>query len=118
MNFWEATYSGVTWWQLFGGWLLFGFLLPFVVFRRPKTVIETVEVPKPISGRETADLVRQYIVERDSIRRILEARVGLHTQDLHTLSRTIEKVRILEAKITRLTVRPRDKSGRFQKGKA
>lgn len=115
MNFLNATYSGVTWWQLFGGWFLFGFMLPIVVFRRAKTVIKTVEVEKPLSGRDTDNLVRPYVHECLELELKFAAEQARHNIDLQTLSSTIEKVRSLEAQIERLISRPRQANGRFTK---
>ncbi len=102
MNFWNATYSGVTWWQLATPWIaivifaalgIWGWVMAIDQKNRAD-MWEECEHRTRIRFEEKAFSMR---IERDKER---------------------VKVKALQEKLSRLTVRPRDKSGRFQKGKA
>lgn len=118
MNFLFETYSGVAWWQLVLPWVLVWPLISILIFRNPtKTIIETVEVPRELSGRETSDLIRPYALARDYAETALSFEKARHAMDLIELSRANDKVRSLEAQIDRIISRPRGKSGRFERAK-
>ncbi len=131
--FYESTYSGVTWWQLFGGWILFfGWLAirmliwGFKGSPRKYPESEEREIPqpeRPISGREYADIISPYTFEIGKAVSLWEDEKKRHERDLGDLlnaglenNRLNERVISLEAQITRYTVRPRGKNGRFLRG--
>ncbi len=119
------TYTDVTPIELWGGWIIVGVFVVIAVlkwgWKRVQTdhlelLIEQYEqMTKTLSGRETADLIKPWSDACLKWELRFRAKENLHNQDLLTLSRTIDKLKSLEAQITRLTVRPRGKNGRFEK---
>ncbi len=124
--FYESTYSGVTWFQLYGSWcLIFGWMAIRMLIwgfkgsprkYHESEERETPQPERPISGREYADIISPYAFEIGKAVSLWEDEKKRHERDLQELSLTIDKVRSLEAQITRLTVRPRGKNGRFLRG--
>ncbi len=95
MSFLDATYSGVTWWQLAAGW----FMLAFVVFPLwAGTIAKYVSIARKLKHLEWI---------RDSQWSAADYGAMIKSQRA--------KIQALEAQITRITVRPRGKNGRFEK---
>ncbi len=92
--FYESTYSGVTWLQLFGGWLLTGSML----------VITCLAIAKAFSlSRHLKHL--EWV--RDS---------QWSAEDYGIMIRGLnDKVKSLESQLSRFKDRKRGKSGRFEK---
>lgn len=95
MNLLTDTWE-VAGWVLGVPWVLLSLDL---LFRRRKvvTVTEKVEVQRPLTGRETNELLKPYVTQNQDLLDRLKDRETLHKRDLEALSKALAEARELQA---------------------